>query len=103
MGKTPINADADGCARTIVSTLFKRGWWCYLGGGFPTTCILEVTDGKEDGTDKHDGGRMRVRGHGRDAAPRRNHEPALWGGHYPSTGVIEIIDDKEDDAAERDR
>lgn len=56
MGKTPINADADGCARTIVSTLFKRGWWCYLGGGgFPTTCILEVTDGKEDGTDKHDG------------------------------------------------
>ena len=51
---TPMNTDADRLARTIVATQFKRGASCYLGGGFPTTCILEVTYEEERDTCEHD-------------------------------------------------
>ncbi len=50
----PINTDAGCLARTIVATQFKRGASCYLGGGFPTTCILEVTYEEDNDTDEHD-------------------------------------------------
>lgn len=32
---TPMNTDADGLARTIVATLYKRGASCYFFGGLP--------------------------------------------------------------------
>ncbi len=51
---TPMNTDSDGLARTVVATVFKRGASCYLGGGFPTTCILEVTYEEKDDTGERD-------------------------------------------------
>ena len=51
-----MNTDADGLARTIVAALYKRGASCYFffWGGFPTTCILEVTYEEENDTCEHD-------------------------------------------------
>lgn len=51
----PLNTDTDGCARTIVLSVYKRGSSCYLGGGFKTTGVLEVTYEEDIDDGEHDG------------------------------------------------